>query len=199
MTHQARVLDATGSPIEGTQPLTVALYTAQDNGSEVWTRMWPSVQLSDGYFSVMLQDGTPSLDTTLLESGDEIWLEMSVGGVTITPRTPLGQVVSQNVRAIVTKSAADAHCPGKAVHVPWSYRGQTGAQICAADARYLNTCTGVKYVYVTNGNSYGTYAPNDRSFSQTVDHPWPWGQAYSAPNTLSSEWVHGSTWVVCCQ
>ncbi len=107
---------------------------------------------------------------------------------------------SQNIRTIYTKANADARCgSATAVHVPWSWRGRTGNAICAGDARGLTTCASVPFVYITNANGSGSYDPGNLSCSDTVNFPWPWGSQYSAPNSLSAEWGHGNTYVVCCQ
>lgn len=108
---------------------------------------------------------------------------------------------STNIRAVVNKTTANSFCPSGnvAVHVPFSFKGKTGNQICAADGRGKVTCGGVKYVYVTNSNGYGSYTPNDLSCTQAVNFPWPWGSDYDVPNSLDSEWGHGDTWVVCCR
>ena len=104
-----------------------------------------------------------------------------------------------NMRAIVTKSAANLVCPsGTAIYTPRSYLGKTGNQICAADSRGRTTCTGVKFIYVTEANVSAGYAPSDGSCGAAVGAPWPWGYDYGAPDTLDSEWGHGNTYAVCC-
>ncbi len=113
-----------------------------------------------------------------------------------------GQLIhnSLNIRTIYTKANADSRCgSATAVHVPWSWRGRTGNAICAGDARGRNSCASVRFVYITNANGAGSYDPNNLSCSSEVNYPWPWGTQYSAPNSLSAEWGHGNTHVVCCQ
>jgi hypothetical protein len=106
---------------------------------------------------------------------------------------------SITVRTIVTKQSANAVCPiGKAIYTPWSYRGQTGAQICAADHQGLHACGAVVFVYVNTSNGFGTYPPNDIGCESPVPDPWPWGTDYNVPDTLDGEWSHGNTHVVCC-
>ncbi len=106
----------------------------------------------------------------------------------------------ENIRAIVPKGSANTVCPsGTAIHVPLSFRGKTGNQICAADTRGKTTCTAVKYVYVTAGNGWGAYGPSDGACTSAVQAPWPWGLSYTSPDTLDGEWGHPSSWVVCCQ
>ncbi len=106
----------------------------------------------------------------------------------------------ENIRTIVPKAEADKVCPvgSTASYVTAAYRGATGSYICAADHRGWKPCVGVKSIYVTAANNYGRYEPHDLGCSQPVNHPWPWGEVQSAPGTLSAEWNHGSTHVVCC-
>ncbi|NET42818.1 hypothetical protein [Okeania sp. SIO2B3] len=108
----------------------------------------------------------------------------------------------ENVRAIVTKSDADKFCSSVsgalAAHVPPSYLGKTGQEICAANNREQKRCSQVPFMWVSNNNMHGKYIPNDKSCNETVKYAWPWGDPYSNPNTYGGEWHHGSTWVVCC-
>ncbi|MGD1713337.1 hypothetical protein [Dapis sp. BLCC M172] len=108
----------------------------------------------------------------------------------------------ENVRTIVTKSDADKYCssvPGAlAAHVPPSYLGKTGKEICAANNKEQKDCSEVPVVLVSNNNIHGRDIPNDMSCNEPVKYAWPWGKPYTYPNTLPSEWGHGNTWVVCC-
>lgn len=105
-----------------------------------------------------------------------------------------------NVRSIVSKTSADAVCgqTATAIYVPRSYLGKTGTEICAADVRKKATCAAVRYVFVTTDNQFGAYPTNDLSCASAVQVAWPWGTDYGAPDTLSGEWGHGDTHVVCC-
>lgn len=107
----------------------------------------------------------------------------------------------QNVRAFLTKNDADKACPegSKAAHVPLLFRGKTGHEICAANGREEKSCHSVIYHFVRNNNTHGIYSKHNKSCQQPVERPWPWSYQYSSPNTLSSEWGHGDTWVVCCK
>jgi len=109
----------------------------------------------------------------------------------------------QNVRALLTKAHVDNICPNgtKAAHVPLSYRGKTGNEICAANnGREEKSCQSVKYIYVRNNNSFGDdFSRFDKTCQSSVVYPWPWGRQRSVPNTYSIEWGHGDTWVVCCK
>ncbi len=108
----------------------------------------------------------------------------------------------ENVRTIVTKSDADKFCssvPGAlAAHVPPSYLGKTGKEICAANNREQQSCSQVPFVWVSNNNRYDNRIHHNKGCNEPVEYAWPWGKPYSNPNTFGGEWHHGSTWVVCC-
>ena len=107
----------------------------------------------------------------------------------------------ENVRAFVAKGTVDKICPKgtKAAHVPLSFRGKTGNEICAANDRDEKSCQSVIYRYVTNSNGHGPYPKYDQSCQQPVDNPWPWGNQRKNPNTYSPEWGFGSIRIVCCK
>ncbi len=111
----------------------------------------------------------------------------------------------ENVRTIVTKSDADKFCSSEsgvsgalAAHVPFSYLGKTGQDICAANHKDLKRCAQVPFVWVSNENRHSTYKPENKGCSEPVEYAWPWGRSFGSPNTLGIEWGHGNTWVVCC-
>lgn len=154
---------------------------------------------------VRLADSTRALGVMINSRGD-------VGIGTLAPAAALdvkgdvaiyGRSASLvfNVRSIVDKTKADSYCtaPATAIYVPRSFLGKTGDTICAADARNKITCAAVKYVYVTEDNSFGSYPTYDLKCSDPVPNAWPWGEDYPFPDTLGAEWGHGNTFVVCCR
>ena len=96
--YQGRVLDASGMPIEGTAPVTFAIYDrAVDvepvegeeppDNSPLWTES-QTVTLNNGYFAVQL-----GLDNDLdgIFVGADRWVELTVNGSTM-PRQPIHSV-----------------------------------------------------------------------------------------------------------
>ncbi|WP_094675202.1 hypothetical protein [Hydrocoleum sp. CS-953] len=112
----------------------------------------------------------------------------------------------ENVRTIVTKSDADKYCSSVdgafAAHVPRSYFRRTGEQICAADnptvGKPKQSCAQVPFIWVSNDNNHGGHIPKNKGCNEFLEFAWPWGASHTKPNTLSREWNHGDTWVVCC-
>ena len=90
LTYQGHLLDAAGLPVaDGAYPMTFSLWGAAMGGAQLWGPEAHTVTVTDGYFSLLL--GTEiSLDATHF-TGDT-YLEIAVGGETLTPRQPLGAV-----------------------------------------------------------------------------------------------------------
>jgi len=108
----------------------------------------------------------------------------------------------ENVRTLVPKATADSYCPAgsAASYVPRSYQGETGQRICGADYHGPKTCMGVKAIAITASNEVLRYSAGDLTdCGQQIVSAWPWGRVLPTPDTLSTEWTHGDTYVVCCQ
>lgn len=87
MSYQGVLSDIAGGALpDGPHDLTFALYTAAVNGAPIWTESQPGVQVSKGYFSVVLGSITP-----LSPIFDQpYWLEVAVdGGTALQPRIAL--------------------------------------------------------------------------------------------------------------
>jgi hypothetical protein len=83
--HQGRLLDGVGVPLDGSFNVTLALMDDASAGSVLLTRT-ETVQVSDGYFSVIVAD----VNAELL-AGDR-WLAVEVANTEMLPRQPLGGV-----------------------------------------------------------------------------------------------------------
>jgi hypothetical protein len=96
--HQGRLLDSAGAPYQGTHTVGFALFGAESGGSARWSQEH-SLALQDGYFSAVL---------TGIEQDDLVggaFLETSVDGAALAPRTPLASVPFA-LRAAVAESVA---------------------------------------------------------------------------------------------
>ena len=86
--HQGRLFDAVGDPLDGSHSLTLTLYDTSAGGSAVWTETHADVAFDLGYFSVRLGEVTP-LDSAAF-TGAELFLGLQVdGGVELPERLPL--------------------------------------------------------------------------------------------------------------
>ena len=88
-TQQGRLLDTSGQPLTGTHGLFFTLYDAETGGAQQWSE-YHSAIFDNGYYTVTLGEVTPLDD--LLFSGAGLWLDLSVDGVTLTPRQELASV-----------------------------------------------------------------------------------------------------------
>ncbi len=86
ISYQGRLTDSGGSPRNGNFAMTFALYNAATAGTLVWgPESHPSVTVSNGLFSVGLGSQTSGGIPTTVWNGD-IYLQVTVGGETLTPR-----------------------------------------------------------------------------------------------------------------
>jgi hypothetical protein len=93
-THQARVTDSSGAPINGTHDVTIALYDGASATTPVWDET-QSIALADGYVSMRLgADPADPLDTSTIVDGGSLWLGITVGaGPEMTVRTEVGSAL----------------------------------------------------------------------------------------------------------
>jgi hypothetical protein len=86
LVYQGRLLKADGSPVAQTIPLTFALYESANSGSPLWSETH-SVDPSDGFFEVVLGDGTDAsastsdVPLTSVIDGRQLWLGIKAGAV----------------------------------------------------------------------------------------------------------------------
>lgn len=84
ISHQGYIADSTGAGLNGTFPMTFKLWTDSTSGLSVLTQLFSSVTLAHGVFNVNLDVSSISSVFT-----NQIWLETSINGQTLTPRTRL--------------------------------------------------------------------------------------------------------------
>ncbi|MFY0540663.1 collagen-like protein [Nannocystis pusilla] len=90
VTHQGRLFDTTGSPVNGTQDLTFTIYDAEIAGNELWSETI-TVDFDEGYFSVRLGEQLV-LDENVFD-GSTRWLGITVGAdPEMTPRAAIVSV-----------------------------------------------------------------------------------------------------------
>ncbi|MFL5398365.1 MAG: hypothetical protein ACJ79P_10745 [Myxococcales bacterium] len=95
LVYQGRLLKADGSPVAQAIPLTFALYESANSGSPLWSESH-SVDPSDGFFEVVLGDGTDASATSDISlasviDGRQLWLGIKAGSdPEMSPRTVVG-------------------------------------------------------------------------------------------------------------
>lgn len=134
LTHQGRLLDASGAPLNGSTVLQFDLYDTSSSTSAVFSET-ATVPVEDGYYAVVLDIGVGgvTLDSAMLADGDS-WLQVSVAGAPVGTRTRL------------------AEAPGSAVarsldlpHVTASTCTTAGAMSWDPTFKVLRTCDGAKW------------------------------------------------------
>ncbi len=104
LTHQGRLFDGAGLPLDGPNDLTISLWDDPAGGAELWTDDYTALAFDDGYFSVQLGGGA-ALDSATFD-GDDLFLQLAVNGTPLPARI---QVVSVPfaIRAGTAASATD--------------------------------------------------------------------------------------------
>lgn len=92
-THQGRLLDEAGTPVEGEVSISFRLMDDAESGSAVWSEDI-TVTLTNGFYVAVLgqDEETHPLDSSVLEQAP-LWLELTIdGGSAMLPRSPLNSV-----------------------------------------------------------------------------------------------------------
>ncbi len=89
LTHQGRLYDSSGAPIDQTLPMTFRLY--DDAGNPVWIETL-DVLFADGYYAVELGSSVP-IEPTLFADALSLELGVQIGNdAELTPRAPVNSV-----------------------------------------------------------------------------------------------------------
>lgn len=107
ITHQGRLYDAEGTPVQGTIEVVFALYDAADAAVPVWSEVH-SITFEEGYFSIDLGGQVPFTEATF--DGALRYLGITVGNdPEMTPRAPVQSVpyaiLANNVNGDITPSS----------------------------------------------------------------------------------------------
>jgi len=99
---QGTLADSGGNGITGTRSLQFHLYADSVGGTALWNETHSSVTVTDGLFHVSL--GTIQSFPDTLFSGQDLWLETTVGSETLSPREKVATVpyafLSQNANNV---------------------------------------------------------------------------------------------------
>ncbi len=98
--YQGKLTDGGGSAITGPVNITFRLYNVVSGGTALWSETHASLAVTNGLFNVILGESTP----LTLDFDDQYWIELVVGGETLTPREKLA-AVSYAHRAVYADTA----------------------------------------------------------------------------------------------
>jgi hypothetical protein len=90
LSHQGRLLDATGRPIDGPHNLSVTLYDAPTSGNVLWTDTMTAVDFAMGYYAIDVGGGA-TLSASTFDNND-VWMELAVDGAQGLTRVKLASV-----------------------------------------------------------------------------------------------------------
>ena len=101
--YQGRLADSGGTPITGTRGMAFAIYDAATGGTLIWgPEAHMAIPVSNGLFSVGLGSQTSGGIPTTTWNGDR-YLEISVGGETLSPRELIRSVPIAGMALTVPK------------------------------------------------------------------------------------------------
>ncbi len=130
LTHQGRVTDALGVPVNSTVSLRVSLFNTELASTAFWTRDYPSMVLQDGYYAVALvldDDNDPLLLTDF--QGGEAWVEVEVNNALMGGREPLASVpFAANAASVTLPDQTPGTC-GTAGALYWD-SGTNSLAVC---------------------------------------------------------------------
>lgn len=90
--YHGRLFDGAGAPITGSRDIRTALFTTDTQGTAVFTELHTGVTIADGYYTVHLGDATTGGVPASIFTGAELFLELTVGGETLSPRQRITSV-----------------------------------------------------------------------------------------------------------
>ncbi len=110
LSHQGRVFDALGVPLDGAHDLDFAIYDVPTGGTALWTESQASLSFDNGYFVTSL-----SVDGALF-AADELYLALSVDAGPEGDRLPLDSVpFAIRAGSAAAADVATALTPGSVV------------------------------------------------------------------------------------
>lgn len=107
MNYQGRLEDNSGNPVsDGNYTIVFTIYDAATNGNSLWTET-RTVTTEDGFFNLTLGENT----AINISTEQQVWLNISIGGNNLTPRTKL----SGSLSSLSTKSIENTATAGNSV------------------------------------------------------------------------------------
>jgi N-acetylneuraminic acid mutarotase len=89
--YQGHVTDTMGVPLNGTYEFIFKICDAETSGEELWSETQANVIITNGIFSALLGSITP-IPLSVFSNGTSRWLELTVDGQTLAPRTRISTV-----------------------------------------------------------------------------------------------------------
>ncbi len=185
--YQGRLLDAAGTPVQGTVDLRFAVFEALNTTTPLWCEN-QRIGLSDGYYAVQLGTGAicpSSGQIGAAFSGGERYLEIAVNGSVLSPRQQVGAVpyalsaqTAQNVSGGIIHAVGPAASAGKGTVTVFA--GDSKVQVVVAGADATSAAEVLVGDLITIDGTTNRVASVDGkgpSYTLTVDGSWPANKA----------------------
>ena len=145
LTQQVRATDSVGNPVEGETPYTVSLWTDATSTNTV-DRLWTDTQtvtFSGGYASVELSSNTGGDSVQSDWFAGDVWFEVAVNGVVLTPRSRVTEV--PRAATVASANGQTLSIPGGTFNLnpyPTSWAATSGTY----NGNISETVNGVAYI-----------------------------------------------------
>jgi microcystin-dependent protein len=150
LSYQGRLLKADGSAQIGAATVTFAIFDATTGGTQLWTEN-QTLAFSDGYYSTVLGDVNAIPPTVF--TGQERYLELSIGGSALTPRQRIVSVPY----AITAQSVAGASTTsGVVIEGEWTDTTPTPGNAMKGSSVLDPTASGGQVRWSSASNTSGT-------------------------------------------
>ncbi len=120
--------DNQGTPVTATVNMQIKLYNVDIGGSPLWDSSVKSVGVQEGYYTFILGEQSNPIDKTIITNTGNYYLELTISGDVITPRTRLGSsalaVLSE--RALVSNIATSMNANGLMGNIVVNSSGNVG-------------------------------------------------------------------------
>lgn len=136
MTYHGALTDSAGKPVNTTVEASFQIFDAETGGIKAWNESMSTVDVNNGSFSVQLGAATPLTDVF---DGRAYWLEVSINGETLSPRTPI-ESVPYALRANSADNATKLEGKTSAEIIA---SAQSGGAASASDIAYNNAASGL--------------------------------------------------------
>jgi len=170
MNYQGRLLDSLGSPLDTTVTMIFAIYDDSTTGDSVWSESISGVSVNGGLFSVTLGLTSSIPDSAFAD--EDRWLDITVGGQAISPRTRLTSVgyAYQAAKA----DTADMALSGPAGQGGWTDDGDVVRLTTGTDSVGIGTSSPTEKLDVdgnmrlTGDFTLGVSAPADTTLKLNI-------------------------------
>lgn len=165
--YQGRLLDSEGVAVHGIRSIALVIYNVPSGGSPLWNSGPKEIEVTNGLFNFILEDGTPPLSSLDWEPEDALYIQVTVEGIDLLPRERITSAVyTLNAAEVQGRSAEELIeelVPSGAIAIFLSACPTGWTRVSDLDGRFVRGGT----AYGATGGS-ATYT---HTYSGTTDPP----------------------------